>query len=153
GPLLVRLHIQIDGKPFSIAWDRYIEDLFDYLDRDGDGILSKEEGERAPAAANFQTFSAMVSRAEFRELDTEPVDGTVTVEKLAAYYRRMGVGPLALVTGPAQAVSSSALTDALFQHFDKNKDGKLSKEELCAAPNILARLDVDDDEMVSPEEL
>jgi Ca2+-binding EF-hand superfamily protein len=152
-PLLVRLHIQIDGKPFSLAWDRYMEDLFDYLDRDGDGILSKEEGERAPAAANFQTFSAMVPRAEFRELDTEPVDGTVTVEKLAAYYRRMGVGPLALVTRTAQAVSSSALTDALFQHFDKNKDGKLSKEELCAAPKILARLDVDDDEMVSPEEL
>src|SRR6516162_4736324 len=87
GPLLVRLHIQIDGKPFSLAWDRYMEDLFDYLDRDGDGILSKEEGERAPAAANFQTVSAMVSRASFRELDTEPVDGTVTVEKLAAYYR------------------------------------------------------------------
>jgi Ca2+-binding EF-hand superfamily protein len=151
GPLLVRLHIQIDGKPFSLAWDRYIEDLFDYLDRDGDGILSKEEGERAPAAAHLQTFPATVPN--FRELDTEPVDGTVTVEKLAGYYRRMGVGPLALLAGPAQTVSSSALTDALFQHLDKNKDGKLSQEELAAAPKILSKLDVDDDEMVSPEEL
>src|SRR5207302_9040824 len=134
-------------KPFSLAWDRYIEDLFDYLDRDGDGILSKEEGERAPAGSPFQ------SNANFRDMDTEPVDGTVTVEKLAAYYRRMGVGPLALLAGPAQTVSSSALTDALFQHLDKNKDGKLSEEEVLAAPTILASLDVDDDEMVSPEEL
>jgi Ca2+-binding EF-hand superfamily protein len=153
GPLLVRLHIRIDGKPFSLAWDRYIEDLFDYLDRDGDGILSKEEGERAPAASHFQTFSARVPNANFREMDTEPVDGTVTVEKLAAYYRRMGVGPLALLAGTAQTVSSSALTDALFQHLDKNKDGKLSTEELLAAPKTLSKLDVDDDEMVSPEEV
>jgi Ca2+-binding EF-hand superfamily protein len=153
GPLLVRLGIQIDGKPFSLAWDRYIEDLFDYLDRDGDGILSKEEGERAPAAAHLQALSFAVANADFRELDREPVDGTVTVKKLAAYYRRMGVGPLALLAGPAQIVSSSALTDALFHHLDKNKDGKLSEEELVAAPGTLAKLDVDDDEMVSPEEL
>ena len=48
---------------------------------------------------------------------------------------------------------SEALTDALFKHLDVNKDGKLSKEELAAAPERLRKLDTDDDEMISVAEL
>src|SRR5262245_42124217 len=48
GPVILRLHILIDGKPFATVWDDAIRSLFNYLDRNGDGVLSKEEAERAP---------------------------------------------------------------------------------------------------------
>ena len=51
-PVLIRLHIRCDGQPFEAAfrtaWENAINRLFDYLDRNGDGVLSREEAERAP---------------------------------------------------------------------------------------------------------
>src|SRR5439155_11901066 len=40
-----------------------------------------------------------------------------------------------------------------FDLLDTNKDGKLSKEELAAVPQVLLKLDEDQDEMVAPREL
>ena len=36
-PVLLRLHIHVDGKPIDEAWNGYLKRRFDYLDRDGDG--------------------------------------------------------------------------------------------------------------------
>ncbi|HEV3448626.1 MAG TPA: hypothetical protein VG099_28570, partial [Gemmataceae bacterium] len=47
-PLLVRLHVQIDGKPAEEIWKESIQELFKYLDRNGDGVLSKDEAEKTP---------------------------------------------------------------------------------------------------------
>src|SRR5262249_28238921 len=52
-PVLLRLHVQIDGKPFGEAWDAFLAKLFKYLDRDGDGVLNKDEAERAPTGAHL----------------------------------------------------------------------------------------------------
>src|SRR5262249_56323790 len=45
------------------------------------------------------------------------------------------------------------INDAFFKLLDTNKDGKLSKEELAAAPALLLKADVNDDEMISVDEL
>ena len=42
---------------------------------------------------------------------------------------------------------------ALFALLDTNKDGKLSREELAAAATVLAPLDADHDELLTPEKL
>src|SRR5438105_15876170 len=47
-PVLIRLHVRIDGKPLPQAWDDFVAALFRYLDRDGDGVLSQDELQRAP---------------------------------------------------------------------------------------------------------
>src|SRR5262245_11588342 len=47
-PVLVRLHVRMDGRPVHAAWDDFVKNLFKYLDTNGDGVLSKEEAERAP---------------------------------------------------------------------------------------------------------
>src|SRR5260370_41809958 len=47
-PVLIRLRVRIDGKPLQQAWDDFIDSLFRYLDRDGNGVLSEEELQRAP---------------------------------------------------------------------------------------------------------
>src|SRR5687767_11375051 len=47
-PVLVRLHVRMDGKPIETAWHDLMKYLFDYVDVNKDGVLSKDEVDRAP---------------------------------------------------------------------------------------------------------
>jgi Ca2+-binding EF-hand superfamily protein len=166
-PVLVRVHVEIDGKPHGQVWDEFLGKLFKYLDRDGNGTLSKEEAERAPTAPQLMRYLNgmsfydnelfLVGRgggangAKMADLDANK-DGKVTPDELKAYYKKTGFRAVSLGMGSTSG-DSQALTDALFKYLDANKDGKLSKEELAAAPERLRPLDTDDDEMISVAEL
>ncbi|HLJ96112.1 MAG TPA: EF-hand domain-containing protein [Gemmataceae bacterium] len=158
-PVLIRLHMRIDGKPLRQAWDRFIESLFRYLDRDGNGTLSEEELQRAPRPqllsqllrGNFSEMRSPASRS-VPEVQVSLVGGKVTREGLAAYYRLSGVEPLVALIQD-KTTQAEALTDALFKGLDLNQDGKLSKEELLAAPSSARALDLNDDELITIQEL
>ncbi len=158
-PVLVRMHVLIEGKPYSTAWDGFMKKLFDYEDVNGDGSLSKEEAAHVPTVQLMRThYSGVIgifenpgNMAPFAELDANK-DGKVTLDEFKAYYKKTGFGSFQLRGAPGQG-KSGVLTDTLFKYLDKNKDGKLSKEELSDAPDVLHRLDIDEDEMISQEEL
>jgi Ca2+-binding EF-hand superfamily protein len=168
-PALFRLHVQIDDKPATARWDEYLRRLFQFLDRNGDGVLSKEEAGRTPSAQVLMsllqgriTDIGLTKTARLEELDTNPKDGQVSFAELRDYYRRAGAGPIQVQSRQNQIlieqpqggqITSAMLTDALFRHLDRNKDGRLSKEELAAAPSALQKLDFDEDELISPQEL
>ncbi len=107
-PVLIRLHVQVDGQSLQAAWDASIDYLFKYLDVDGDGVLSKAEAERAPTVEQFtgglvaafgQGGQGGPGRGRpaptgptMQDLDADR-DGKVTRDELAAYYRKNGFTP------------------------------------------------------------
>src|SRR5262249_31538634 len=135
---------------------------------DGDGVLSRAEAAAAPPPASLASplgLLGFVRRAGVSPQRLSPGrDGKVTREGLAAYYRPSGLAPFPISEQPAQLqpaallqggtdATADQLTDRLFRLLDTDQDGKLSRKELEAAPEVLARLDFDEDEMLTPEEL
>jgi Ca2+-binding EF-hand superfamily protein len=156
-PWLIRWHIQNEGACFRRGWGGYIEHLFRYLDVNGDGVIDKKELAVAPGARQFLQQLDDYNQLEpepapdFDEVDVAPRDGKISQAELHAFYRKGEAGPLSLVWGKHEA-PVDPVSDALFRHLDTNKDGKLSREELLAAPS-LRKLDIDDDETLSLSEL
>jgi Ca2+-binding EF-hand superfamily protein len=167
GPLRLRFHIQCDDKPVSQRWEAYGDRLFKHFDADGNGSLDAKEFNRL-AAFPFGSRSGAIFASididldglldagartgfSFEEADADK-DGKVSPTELRAYLVQKGLGPVNVTVTPADPVTQQ-LTDALFKHLDTDKDGKLSKTELESAAKVLAKLDVDEDEIVSRNEL
>jgi Ca2+-binding EF-hand superfamily protein len=178
-PVLIRVHVRLDGKPVQAAWDGFMNHLFDTLAVNRNGVLSKEEAERAPTLSQILTggisgaFGAIPGMGKtggaptMQEFDTDK-DGKVSVAELAAYYRKggflplqvepdagqqKGFGGLAIFGGGRPEPTVQAVAESIFDLLDADKDGKLTKEELAAAPTVLLQRDEDDDEMITAAEL
>jgi Ca2+-binding EF-hand superfamily protein len=171
-PVLMRLHVRVDGKPLPAVWDDFLKYLFVYLDRNGDGVLSKDEAEGIPAPEQltggiFGLFRGNAAAASLTDLDLDK-DGKVTLAELSAYYRKNSFTPLqfqlnltpvdagaamAYLGGPGPDPEIDAVSKAIFERLDANKDGKLTKEELAAASTVLLALDENEDEIVTVREL
>ena len=173
-PVLVRLHVRVDGKPLPAAWDDFMKYLFAYLDVNGDGVLSKQEAERAPAATQLGsvigglTRQARSSPPKMDALDGDK-DGKVSLAELSAYYRKNNFQPfqfqldmkpseangiMALYSGGARPDPEvAAVSKAIFALLDTDKDGKLTQKELDAAPALLLARDENEDEIITTQEV
>jgi Ca2+-binding EF-hand superfamily protein len=168
GPVLMRLHVRIDGKPLIDAWEDFVGKLFAFLDVDGDGVLNKSESTRVPPIPmlfnNGPGFAGPRPNIAM-DLDTNR-DGKITKDELADWLRRNGAAPFQvraggnqqfqyrlIVAGQAEPPYADAINEKLFTLLDTNKDGKLSRDELARASIVLHKLDIDDDEMVSAQEM
>jgi Ca2+-binding EF-hand superfamily protein len=159
-PFVFRLHITIDGQPFAARWNEHLRKVFKFLDADGDGFLSKDEASAAPSPAQMnQLFHGVpytsVSSNDpsmFEEMDAD-ADKKVSPDEFVAYYRKNNAGPLQLQAGVGRGAGANALTDVLFKALDTDGDGKLSREELLVAEEVLHKYDENDDELISAQEL
>lgn len=155
-PVVLGLDFVVNGNPVQTAWERFADALFSYLDADKNGKLEGQELNRLP-----QTLALLTMRADF----PAPAKQTMTRADLREYLRRNELGPLHLPTGVEvtrlstrrfrgrMRPSTESLDKALMELLDTNKDGKLSKTELAAAPALLAKLDVDENELLSIDEI
>jgi Ca2+-binding EF-hand superfamily protein len=175
-PVLIRLHIRLDGKPLLAVWNSFINEMFDKLDTNKDGVLDRAEAARMPSPqeifvniggnffrgfggggfpANVETDGdGKITRARFAEYFRKnggaPFQLAQAGDAMNTYYRRIALDATGTLPTPGQA---DALNKILFNLLDTNKDGKLSRKELEAAPAILLKKDADDDEMVTAAEL
>ncbi len=158
-PVLFRLHLTVDGRPCTARWVEFMDRMFAFLDRDGDGFLDKEEVVRVLRPQQVQQIldgnfypMSLNPPLPLEELDTDR-DGKVSPAEFLAFYRRGNVGPLALEASLDQGPAGDLLSEALFNALDRDHDGQLSPDEVAAAPAVLQACDQDDDEMIAATEL
>jgi Ca2+-binding EF-hand superfamily protein len=159
GPVRVRLTLTRNGRPFEAGWDRAVDGLFAYLDRDGNGTL--EAGERTifnrTRGLNLSGDLVVIDGTGYvvpRDMSVTfaVTDGKVGRPAFRDGFRASRFGPVTVE--PVQPRGdSAALSAALFKHLDTDGDGKLSAAELKAARARLAPLDVNEDELITPDEL
>jgi len=167
-PVFLRLQVRHGSTSAFAGYEGFLSRLFMFLDRDQSGALNRSEAKQIPSSeqlAQFFTGNPYLNRGVGRpgrmppsnphvnieELDTDK-DGSVSLDELKAYYATKGVGPL--VVENSTVPNPTALSDdILFAQIDRNRDGKLSREELQAAVGALMRFDQDDDEMLTASEL
>src|SRR5262245_26098671 len=52
-PLLIRLHVELDGQPLDRRWDECLDRIFRRLDTKGNGFLNAEEMKAVPPPEFF----------------------------------------------------------------------------------------------------
>jgi Ca2+-binding EF-hand superfamily protein len=147
-PIFIRLRIDEGGKGFRSSWLEAVKSIHAYLDKNGDGTLTREEAERGSLPAMVRAATGGAAALPRSELDLHPKDGKVSLDELADVLRP-ALGPFRIQVGRV----AIERTDALFIHLDRDKNGTLSREELAAAVSSLRRFDLDDDELVDPTEM
>lgn len=157
-PYLVRFHLQASGRSYRKGWDDSVAELFRYLDVNRDGALDEKELSRAPGESQFLRILQGAEDLEpepapsFKEVAGEGSPTRITYERLAAYYSRSLAKPISSEWIVKEG-KSGKLSEVLFRLLDADKDGKLSAEELAAAPAVLGKFDSDLDELIAPAEL
>ena len=147
-PIFVRLRMTLGARPFRIAWMDSVKAMHAYLDRDGDGKVSKDEADREALSTLVRVANGGATAMPRGDLDVHPKDGVVSIDELSDALRT-ALGPFRVQAGKL----ASGKTDALFEHLDRDKDGKLARTELLDAASSLHKLDLDDDELVDGLEL
>jgi len=149
GDSTARLRVEVTGSaPPEVARAAFLDKLFDYFDRDGDGSLSPAEADRV---FPLPIPGGRAAKLDFPTLDADK-DGKATRAEFRTFYRAAGFTPVAGVMQPVPT-EALALGDALFHHLDRDKDGVLSAEELRQAPALLRRLDENEDEVLTAAEV
>jgi Ca2+-binding EF-hand superfamily protein len=141
GPLHMRLRITIGGKSPQAVRRDYLERLFQTLDTDKDGKLTREEFERSPLNTSRRGPTA-------RPLSPKEAAEIVPAKKLAEALERVAGETLAF----RQDNTSRKTDDAVFDALDADHNGVLTEDEILQASELLLAKDSDDDDCVTLDE-
>jgi Ca2+-binding EF-hand superfamily protein len=147
-PCRLRLEIAIDGRSPAVAWEAFLDRLFDHFDFDADGSLSRTETARIMP---LPLPGGKELTIDFDRLDTDKA-GKVSRAELKAYCRGNGFTPVVVVVTPPSA-TDLRLADLFSRRLDANGDGKFTRDELRQTPQVLSRYDLNDDEYLDLAEL
>src|SRR5690606_1623031 len=125
---------------------------FTGFDRDGDGFLNGYEVQfifSAPSLAALLQNGFYApnpnSLPTLDKLDTD-ADRRVSFDEYLAYYAATARHAVRAFPPFPEDPFSARTTEALFAFLDRNKDGKLARDEVEAVEGMLATRDADEDE-------
>ena len=158
-PVLVRLHMRIGEKPYSAAWEAWMDKLFAWFDKDNNGSLSPAEVGRLNTANNLQNQvqgsigGPSGQTVPFATLDTNK-DGKVSREEFRTYYRNGGFSPLRFYNQNGEARNAKQTNDAIYKRLDvKLPRGELKASDVAKLPGLMPKLDEDENELLTSAEL
>jgi Ca2+-binding EF-hand superfamily protein len=151
GPVLIRLHILLDGKPYPLRWNEYLTRWFRFLDSDADGFLDGKEAARAPYPRVLEDLLsnpysyALREAPPFEDFDRDR-DKRVSLDEFLRYYYVAGQ------PGSTPAPSPPRRGPLWFRKMDRNGDGDVSQREFLGSRDDFRRMDTDGDGLISLEE-
>ena len=156
-PVLIRMHVQVGDKPYFAAHDAWLDKLFAWFDKNGDGFLDATEGGRLMAVNDLNNMlrGAIGGRSgavPFASVDTNK-DGKVSKQEFRDYYHKNGVASLRFSNNNFQAASAKQINDAIYKRLEVSPTGPLTQEKLARLPDLLRTLDENEDELLSTQEL
>ncbi|MFO0844081.1 MAG: hypothetical protein U0797_17050 [Gemmataceae bacterium] len=157
-PVRIRLHVRCGERPYDAVWADWMDKVFAWFDRNGDGVLGPDEARRLPQgnALSSQLQGAIGggggASVSLNQLDTNK-DGLVSKAEFKAFYRNNGVRPLQFVYNNQPATQAKQVNDAIYKRLDRDGDGKLTEEEVARLPHLLGPLDENEDELLTANEL
>jgi Ca2+-binding EF-hand superfamily protein len=148
GKQRLRLELAVEGQTLATAWEAFLDRWFDYFDRDGDGYLSRAEAGRmfALPVPGRQGIALDFDRADANG------DGKVTRFEMIAYYVQAGFRPIVTVIQPL-SLEDMQVAEAFFRHLGPDKTGRLTLEKLKRASAVLAKLDENEDDVLTVGEV
>ncbi len=159
GPVLIRIKVCVGVESVQALFQAHLKKWFDYLDVNHDGKLDAKELKGVSKVSSMAQLlrtrmlpayqSASLTLADLRKKPDE----TATFDDFVQCFRRNNVQALQTTPIVRGVQFADHAGEALFNIFDLNKDGKLTRAALDQAPKLLRHYDLDDDEMVSAQEL
>jgi Ca2+-binding EF-hand superfamily protein len=167
-PVVMRIHVTLNGQSVQESWTQFADTLFTKLDSDKNGkIDEKEIANLRPMIRILSTQSGpILQNGRNGDVNFTPISQPMSQEEFRNYLKKNNLGPLQLPSGNIQQrinrfnrrqgmnnASYQALDKALMELLDTDKDGKISVAEFKAGIEILTRLDVDENELISVDEV
>jgi hypothetical protein len=143
GPLHLRLHIALGGKPLPDVREAYVDRLVKTFDTNEDGKLSRKETARSPL------LRKKLRPAAEKFLNSLGAAQTQTRRDIAQKVERVGGETIAYREDKASSDNDSEL----FNFLDQDESGALDSTELHDTAKRVLEKDLDGDEIVSFEEL
>ncbi len=152
----VDLQVKVDDLPYDEYWARTVDGIFAFADGNSDGVLNDEEIRLVPSARAVRlslgtAFTPPVAPIQSLQDVMTGEAQSCSKEELANYYLRHGAGRLTI--GYGKLPNTAALTKAIVQALDQDRDGRLSQGEFQKAETTLRRLDANDDDLIGVGEL
>jgi Ca2+-binding EF-hand superfamily protein len=158
GPVRIAVHLRYGDRPYQAAFQDWAKKFFAWFDTDRSGALSPAEAGRLLDTNFLSTISrggisgGRFNAVQFASLDTDK-DGKVSYREFLNYLGRAQLGGFQFSMDESAAQSATRVNDALWERLDTNRDGKLSKDEVARMPDLMTKLDENEDEYLTEDEL
>jgi Ca2+-binding EF-hand superfamily protein len=159
GPLLLDAHLTLDGRAYNEGVEAQLKEVLEAADSNDDGHATWKELFDNESYLKGKTPDGMPPTARVKRMWTDQYDvdknGHVERTEAAAWLGRdagSAAKAFALRSSRAYAPDPRA-TSRIWALLDADSNGMLSIDEMRASPEMLLRLDDDDDQVITQAEL